>query len=487
MTNDDDLRRERAVANARILAQELARREAGGKWNRPLRLAPLVTRSDSGPSRLSRPDRATDHDRPRAAVVAWDLAHNMAARARVLADLLSTFAETDMVGALFDDFGSELWPPLRDRPNEPITFPAHGLTDFLAQAYAVAAATGDYQLLHICKPRFPGLLYGALLQRANNCSILLDIDENEQSFVGDHAPAVEVGTDELEALKRPMDEAGTALGIALGLDAPVRTVSNVALQRHLGGSIIRHARDEHDFEMSDELRAHGRELLGANERDFVILFMGTPRPHKGLDVIVEALGLLDDDFVLHVVGSTGQLGVDTSRARVVSHPLVPFSEVPVWLAGCDAIVLMQDPQHPISQFQIPAKIADGLSMGLPVVATDVPPMDDLPPNVVLRANDAPALAQRLLELREAEDAQAAIDRKALFRAEFSNTVNGARLQLLAALADDIPRETFASFVGPVLDHARAAYRFHRRRFHRENSARPDAEETGPDPSGTDLI
>jgi glycosyltransferase involved in cell wall biosynthesis len=401
----------------------------------------------------------------RVAVVCWDLGHNPAARAMAIAGLMEGDSHVDLIGPRWSRFGTELWVPLRERRPVPISFGATHFTDYLASAYGVAAHHQPYDLVIVCKPRLPGLMLGALLQRANGCPIILDIDEDELGFEGAGAPLVDLGPTELVALSDPTYEVGTALGVGLAAHAPLRTVSNVALKNRFGGTIIRHAREEGAFQLTPETRAKGRAALGAQRRDFVVLFIGTPRPHKGLQVVVDALRLLNKRFVLHVVGvsSPEAFARDTNcdGARVVTHPLVPFSEVPTLLAGGDAVVLMQDVSNPISWFQIPAKIAEGLSMGLPVIMTDAPPLADLSPRVVLRADDAAGLARQLRHVRRHDNDAVRAERRALFRSEFSVAVNRERMLALAEHGATLPSGAFDEFSDRILDQAARVYAHHR--------------------------
>ena len=415
----------------------------------------------------------------RVAVVCWDLGHNSAARAMAIADLLHGKSHVDIIGPLWKRFGGELWVPLRERRPTPITFGASQLTELLAGAYGVALHRQPYDLVVVCKPRLPGLMLGALLQRANGCPIILDIDEDELVFEGAAEALVDLGPSGLGAMFDPTDAVGTALGVELASHAPLRTVSNIALKNRFGGTIIRHAREERDFQLTPQARAKGRAALGARRRDFVVLFIGTPRPHKGLQVVIDALRQLRKCFVLHVVGVSSPEAfareTDCKGVRVVTHPLVPFSEVPTLVAGGDAIVLMQDLSNPMSLFQIPAKIAEGLSMGLPIITTDAPPLADLSPQVILRADDAAGLARQLLHVRKHDDEEARAERRALFRSEFSVAVNCDRLIALAQHGAALPAAAFDDFSDRILSQAARAYAHHRTRV-----APPPRARTGVD-------
>ena len=81
-------------------------------------------------------------------------------------------------------------------------------------------------------------------------------------------------------------------------------------------------------------------ILDAAEDEFVVLFVGTPRPHKGLDAVVDALARLDERFVLHVVGAADPLAVEAELggrgARVRTHPPCGFEALPDFEPAFDA-------------------------------------------------------------------------------------------------------------------------------------------------------
>ncbi len=87
------------------------------------------------------------------------------------------------------------------------------------------------------------------------------------------------------------------------------TVSNIALQERFGGVIVRHARDEGIFAVDRARRQAVRKEFGLGTTDRAIVFVGTPRPHKGIYRIAEALERLGDDRLVFVmIGSFHRCG-----------------------------------------------------------------------------------------------------------------------------------------------------------------------------------
>ena len=108
----------------------------------------------------------------------------------------------------------------------------------------------------------------------------------------------------------------------------------------------------------------------------VVMFLGTPRPHKGIDDLLIALKQINiPGLRLVIIGEENQQEflnrVDRSiRDRVVVLPKTPFQKLPELLSVADIIAV---PQRRTSDSvgQIPARLFDAMSMAKPIIATRV--------------------------------------------------------------------------------------------------------------------
>jgi glycosyltransferase involved in cell wall biosynthesis len=417
----------RASANIRILADALAQAVAA-------QAAAPAAEPAQRPARLPPPGRS----RGRAAVVCWDLGHNPAGRAHVLYDLLARDWQVDLVGPLWQRYGTALWGPLRELGLNLRAFRCRTLDDFLPQAVFHATLV-RYDLVHVCKPRLPGLLLGQLIRDHSRCPMIVDVDDHELAFFNEAPPAAleEFLAGAEAALVEPYGELATRFAETLIAGADGITVSNVALQRRFGGVPVRHARDETAFDPATFDRPAIRASLGIAPEDFALIFVGTPRAHKGVGVVARALQSLGDRrFCFHVFGSPDrQLRSELescAEARIHLHGEIPFDQLPRILAAADAVPLLQDPAHPISAYQIPAKISDATALGCPVLMTEIPPVADLVAQGGVVAVTPESFAPTLLRLRAERDAGAGRGERIrnFFLQELSSTVNRARLALV---------------------------------------------------------
>ena len=294
------------------------------------------------------------------------------------------------------------------------SFHCERMADFVPKA-EVLAASRPYDLVYVCKPRLPSLYLGALIKQSSGCPMVLDVDDFELSFFPNRefADFAEIEPDAAAALEEPYEELATRYAQSLIAKADAVTVSNIALRERFGGHVVRHARDERAFDVDAAKRAAARTRLGIGDEEFALVFVGTPRPHKGVGQVARALHEIDDErLVFHVVGDlTDRKLADElagyTNARVVFHPNCAFEELPAILAAADLVPLMQDVEHPISQHQIPAKISDALSLGVPVLASAAPPLRDLIAQGAIEATDAAGLADAIRGFRDAAFAERA--------------------------------------------------------------------------------
>ena len=308
--------------------------------------------------------------RGRAAVVSWDLGHNPAGRAYVLYELLKKEWHVDLIGPMWSRYGTQIWGPLQNSDLRIRSFHCATISEFVPKAEAIAAGQ-HYDIVYVCKPRLPSLYLGALIKEASNCPMIVDVDDFELSFFKNEefASIDELKADLHAALHEPFEELATRYSQTLISAADAVTVSNPALRGRFGGHIVRHARDETTFSNSAVRRDAARQKLGIAADEFALMFIGTPRPHKGVLSVASALNKLNDPkIVFHIVGNVTDQKLKKEldgfeNARIVLHPNCAFEELPNLLAGADLVPLIQDTSHAISQYQIPAKISDASGAG----------------------------------------------------------------------------------------------------------------------------
>ena len=393
--------------------------------------------------------QGTGSARPRAIVVAWSMNDNGVIRAYYLADLLRRRYDVLLIGPTFPQRGTELWEPIRGADLPVQSFVTGPLPWFVDDAERFVEAL-DVDLIYASKPRLPSLLLAMLLKLKSGAPVIVDVDDPELAFVGAGSA---LSLKELERrrgtldFERPWGQAWTRACQGLIAQADAVTVSGVPLQERYGGLIVPHARDERIFDPSRFDRDDVRAELGYTPEDRVVLFAGTPRQHKGVREIAQALQEIGDPrYKLCVVGNAADpasqdelAGLAGSQVRLLGYQ--PVADVPRLTVIGDLVCLPQDPRSDVSRYQTPAKLTEALAMGVPVLARDVPPLAPfIDQALVATIGDAP-LSTRISELLSDPDSlrtQAARGREFfLSRLSYAATI-GPLQELISGLEGKHP-------------------------------------------------
>jgi len=313
-------------------------------------------------------------------VIAWNVSHNPLGRAYLLADALRNDFDVELVGSIFPPHGNEVWKPLQECRVPLKWFLGSDFPAYFDQLEKVAAKL-DGDIIFVSKPRLPSYALGIFLKTIRNRPLILDIDDYELGFFPAHSPAQLDPDDKAESDRdfyHPWGRLWTRYCDDIVRCADSITVSNLELQKRYGGVIVHHMRDETLFDPARFDRDAIRAEFGYGRNDRVILFIGTPNVHKGIENIAKALQTLrNPNYRLCVSGANTALRQRLSRfenAQIDFLPPQSFHELPRHLCLGDLICLPQSGNSITSKYQMPAKFTDALSMAIPVLGTNVPPL-----------------------------------------------------------------------------------------------------------------
>ena len=185
------------------------------------------------------------------------------------------------------------------------------------------------------------------------------------------------------------------------------TVTSDFLKEKYGGVKVPHGRDTSYLDPQKYPSHLHRSALGlGNEKH--IVFLGTPRVHKGIAVLASAVRSLGRrDLKILIVGAThdskysdsqsGSFMPDAFEASYIERRgYCSFPDVPKYLSVADIVVLPQR-DRPESWGQVPAKLFDAMAMARPIVASAV---SDIPQildgcGIVVPPDDPSALADAI--------------------------------------------------------------------------------------------
>lgn len=343
-----------------------------------------------------------------------NLSGNCTGRAWVLGKLLKNDFDVEIIGPTTT---GQVWAPLKEE-NDIRFVPVQAFcksSDFKKQAQAIRqVATGD--TFYVSKPLY-SIMYPALMEkREHNKAFFLDIDDWQMGF-------------QYKKLTSPLGLCrvlSTELLDACGFDsfwnalagdkhikhADAITVSNNYLQAKYGGTLIPHARDGAFLNPDNFSKDSEKSRLGLAAESRVVAFIGSPRPHKGVQDLIEAVGRLKDpNIMLMVVGlSTDEyanivrrLGEKTLGERFIGFGMQPYKALPKFLSVADVVVIPQR-ESSATVGQTPAKVFDAMAMGKPIIATNVGDLPTILKNCgyIVPANDVGALARKIDEVLHKE-------------------------------------------------------------------------------------
>jgi glycosyltransferase involved in cell wall biosynthesis len=381
----------------------------------------------------------------RVAVCTWSLGHNAAGRAATIAGLLSSEYDVSLFGPLFKRYGETVWGPIKKSDLGIYAFAAETMDDVQFEAERIAAEN-RFDLVVVVKPRGPGMMLGGVIAKQSNCAVIVDIDEDELSFVS--PPQLRASrysnayAPDSTTTWPPYSAHVTGHCYDMAMTADGITVSNIALQRRHGGILLRHARDEALFNPALYNKLAIRASMGIPQNEKVILFHGTVRRHKGLLEVISAIRDREiSDTRLYISGDIKDevLKSELKGAggeAVAFLPPTSMDDAAAVVSIADAVCAFQDKASYVSEYQIPAKISDALAMGVPVIASDCAPLEDLAlSGGIIRVRDVSELISVISQVSEGRiSAQKMPHLRAIYLSELSYSVNRARLRTAVSSA-----------------------------------------------------
>lgn len=314
-------------------------------------------------------------------ILCADLSSNCLGRSYILARVLERHYRVEIVGPAF---GDGIWEPLAGEVFDYRAFPMAPTAASLPDLRKLAAwVDGDY--IYANKPLATSFGVGLWARLIRPRPLVLDIDDWDAAFVR-QAWAGLSGWPRWRYLLGSTLRPHLVHGLWNNLlfdrftrCADARTVSNSFLAERFDGRLVWHGRDTQMFRPGRYDRVELRSRYGLDPSEKIVVFLGTLRPYKGVDDLIEALaGMGPDAPTLLLVG----VGDDeTSRAtlalanrrlagRLRTFGRQRFERVPEFLSMADvAVVPQRDSDATLGQ--MPAKLFDAMALGIPVVSTTV--------------------------------------------------------------------------------------------------------------------
>lgn len=146
--------------------------------------------------------------------------------------------------------------------------------------------------------------------------------------------------------------------------------------------------------------------LGTDPAKIQVLFAGNWFRWQGVDMLLEAIGILGRDrepFEFHLLGSVGKRAGAPPGAAVHCLDSVDYAVVPEYYRGADVLVIPR-PFMLSTHLAFPQKLVDYMASGRTIVATDLAPHRfalESPPAGILCGRTARSLADGIRRTKDA--------------------------------------------------------------------------------------
>ena len=306
-------------------------------------------------------------------ILCFDLSNNSLGRAGLMAMALASKHEVEIIGP---SKSGDIWFPLKDMDIPIRTYPWKRYPFFISTIRKMIKGM-NADVIIACKLRPTSFGIALIKKLTSNIPVIADIDDWELGFLYHSGFWGTVGR--FFNFSNPNGLPYTWLMERLIGFANSTIVSNRFLQNKFSGTLIYHCRDTSilDPEKFDSDSIKNR--LGIKNRK-VVMFLGTPRAHKGIQELFIAIEKINDpDVILVLVGADSSIqshidNMKSNQDRIVVFPKIPFKDLPEYLAVADILVIPQR-RTTDTEGQIPAKLFDAMAMAKPIITT---PISDIP-------------------------------------------------------------------------------------------------------------
>jgi glycosyltransferase involved in cell wall biosynthesis len=310
-------------------------------------------------------------NRLKISVLVCNLSANSIVRTYPIAKVLERHHDVQVVGPVL---GNHIFAPYKNELNYVPIYPkGPSLLKYKnILSGLLASITGD--VIYAFKPAVTSYGVALLSQLKRRRSIILDIEDLDNEPFESLSLYMKV----LDSTRHCYHISGFHNWVVDSLHglANTKTVVSNFLQRRYGGVKLPHGADSQVFDPHKFDRRSLRREYGLGDKK-VIVFAGTIRQHKGLDLLLEAVMRLNREDVLILVAGMCEPVVEK---LLKSRPFVrllgpqPHSKMPgLWLIA-DVVVLPQRNTR-VAQAQVPGKVFEAMAMARPIIASSV---SDLP-------------------------------------------------------------------------------------------------------------
>lgn len=333
--------------------------------------------------------------RKKISLLVHDLSKNGIVRVYPIAKVLERHFEVELVGFCFE---GRVFPIYRKEFRFTVFKCDPHFVPFLKWIPTVLKAL-DGDVIYAFKPRVSSYGVGLIAKLFKGKTVVLDNEDWE----GEHFYTARSWAERKRLLNKDRWSVDNPFyrGLMEKLIplADAVTVVSSFLQKRSGGNRLVHGADCTFFDSARYDRSVLREQWGVTGK-FVVLFAGTVFPHKGLEEIIDAFQILDDERLVLMVAGVDNVHVRALKAyakhRVCFVGPHPHDRMPEFLALSDTVILpLKDTPH--AHAQVPGKVFEAMAMAKPIIASNVSDLREILDGcgIVIRDDSASEIANGL--------------------------------------------------------------------------------------------
>jgi glycosyltransferase involved in cell wall biosynthesis len=306
------------------------------------------------------PDEARGAGAVKITILSHALSSNAVMRSHRLAEAARTFSDVTLVGPVRR---KGTWPALPEaswiKRVRRSRFPEF----WESFVELVEAADGD--VLVAVKPYLTSFGVALVAAERRDVPVILDIDDLDIVLPPFSAWKT---NPKIANLWRPESPVYVSLLIRAAGAASAITVASTPLQRRFGGTLVPHGADTDLLDPACIDRELARRAFGFDGP--TVLFPGTLRSHKGLELLAEAVTRTPGARLAVLARPEDFSQPQWERYPLVKVPVMPYTCLPRLLAAADVIAIPQLDSEP-AYYQTPMKVFDAMAMGKPIVASSI--------------------------------------------------------------------------------------------------------------------
>ena len=378
----------------------------------------------------------------RITVLSHNLSSNASMRAHRLAAAAATFSDVKLVGPVERHKGrwpalpEESWIRAVETPTKRLRFPE------FYDVFRELEGEADGDVLIGVKPQLASFGTALVAGERRQVPVVVDLDDLDVAFKPREAWAERPL---LAELKKPGSAVYVSLLTRAVGGANAITVASRALLERFGGILVPHGAvtDAFDPAAVDPTAARRKFGFAAGR---TVLFAGTPRSHKGLRILADAVARIRGARLAVTCGPNDCVGPDWDGYGVDRVPFVPQTSLPELLAAADVVALPQLDTD-AARYQMPMKVYDAMAMARPIVATAVSDLPELLDGcgILVPPGDVAGLAAAIEALLDDPELAATLGERARARvlADYSLDRIAERLHDVVAAVSRASPETAA--------------------------------------------